>query len=114
MSTGHAPIYSYQSKVNSDKSNGKSSLSSGIKDETLFWSSLSRCNNNQQGSSVSILHNKSFFCQKSTRNSFSIHGLPKQSLLKLGGTQIIKQFALTLKNCQTTSYLKYVTFFILM
>jgi hypothetical protein len=86
------PIYSYQSKVNPDKSNGTSSSAAAIKDEKLFWSDLSRCNNNRHGSNVTILYNKSFFYQKSSRKSFSICSLPKQSLLKLGGSQTINQF----------------------
>jgi hypothetical protein len=75
--------------------NPTSQLSSEINDETLFWGNLSR-DNNKQGSRVSILNNKSFFCQRLSRKSFSLHSLPKQSLLKLGRSQIIQQFIPTL------------------
>ena len=41
---------------------------------------------------VSIVENKSLFCQRFQKKHFCIRRLPKQSLLKLGGTEITAQF----------------------
>jgi hypothetical protein len=69
---------------------------SGI-DESTFWSSLSHSNIDRKQLNVSLLSNKSFFCQRSARLSFDIHRLPNQSLLKLGGSKLTRQFVPCLK-----------------
>jgi hypothetical protein len=66
-----------------------------IRNESIFWSSLSSNLNNKKVKylNISLLPNKSFFCQKRSRSHFGIHRLPNQSLLKLGGTQLTRQFS---------------------
>jgi len=66
-------------------------------DESTFWSSLSSSNINRKQLNVTLLSNKSFFCQRSARLSFDIHRLPNQSLLKLGGSKLTRQFVPCLK-----------------
>jgi len=65
---------------------------STIMNEKTFWSSLSGSVSKCHRSSVSILPKKTFFYEKWSRQYFSIHCVPKQSLLQLGGTKITKQF----------------------
>ncbi|CAF2145954.1 unnamed protein product [Rotaria magnacalcarata] len=61
-------------------------------DECNFWSSLSRSSNERHQVNISLLPNQSFFSQKQSRIYFDIHRLPQQSLLKLGGTKMTRQF----------------------
>jgi len=63
-----------------------------IPNEETFWATLARPGCKPQHSNVSILPNKSLFSQKYHRKYFSIHRLPRQSLLKLGGDKVIDQF----------------------
>ncbi|CAF1328984.1 unnamed protein product [Adineta steineri] len=63
-----------------------------ILNEETFWSSFIHSNHKHEQSAASILLNKSLFLKNSPENSFSIHHIPKQSLLKLVDTQIIPQF----------------------
>jgi len=64
-----------------------------IIDECSFWSSLSCYRNKSRPLNISLLANKSFFSEKKSRAYFDIHRLPNQSLLKLGGTKVTRQFA---------------------
>jgi hypothetical protein len=84
-------IYSVQSNEDYNKLN-KELTPLQRTDERLFWSNLSCDNNDHKESRLSILHEKSFFYQKINRKMFDIHCLPKQSLLKLGGNQLLNQF----------------------
>jgi len=63
-----------------------------IPSEATFWSCLARSNENLQYSNVSILPNQSLFSKRYHRKFFNIHGFPRQSLLKLGGSKVFKQF----------------------
>lgn len=63
-----------------------------ITDELNFWTSLSNSTNKQRQLNTSLLHNKSFFYEKTSRIYFDIHRLPSQSLLKLGGRKLIRQY----------------------
>ena len=63
-----------------------------ITDEVSFWSSLPCSENEAQLLNISSSVNKSFFSQKTSRIYFDIHRLPNQSLLRLGGTKIARQF----------------------
>jgi len=60
--------------------------------ECSFWSSLSCSGGERRHPNVSLLPNKSFFCQRRARMCFDIHRLPSQSLLKLGGSKVTRQF----------------------
>jgi hypothetical protein len=60
-----------------------------IKDELSFWSSLS---SSKRQTNISILPNKSFFKEKTSRLYFDLHRLPKKSILKLTGRKLSKQF----------------------
>jgi hypothetical protein len=72
--------------------NGTTEQNTLIKDEQSFWSSLSELGDKQRPLNISLLPNKSFFSQKKARSYFDIHRLPKQSLLKLGGNKVVRQF----------------------
>ena len=74
-----------------------SQQSSPIIDECNFWSSLSCSSKKQRHTNISLLPNKSFFSQNTSRLCFDIHRLPSQSLLKLGGKQVTRQFVPCLK-----------------
>jgi hypothetical protein len=63
-----------------------------ITDECSFWSSLSCSKNESRPVNSTLLANKSFFSEKTSRIYFDIHRLPNQSLLKLGGTKVTRQF----------------------
>ncbi|CAF2792901.1 unnamed protein product [Rotaria sp. Silwood2] len=63
-----------------------------VTDECSFWSSLSCSSNEQRLVNTSLVPNKSFFSEKTSRLYFDIHRLPYQSLLKLGGTKVTRQF----------------------
>jgi hypothetical protein len=69
---------------------------SPITNEQSFWSSLSGSLNKCHQSSVSIFPNKTLFYQKLNRKYFSIHLIPRQSLLRLGGTKLTNQFVSSL------------------
>ena len=60
--------------------------------EERFWSSLSNLDHKFYRSSVSILPHKTLFYQKWHRKYFAIHSVPRQSLLKLGGNEVLNQF----------------------
>ncbi|CAF3516143.1 unnamed protein product [Rotaria socialis] len=60
--------------------------------ERNFWSSLSRSSDERRQVNISLLPNQSFFSQKQSRIYFDIHRLPQQSLLKLGGSKVTRQF----------------------
>jgi hypothetical protein len=67
-------------------------LSSLVTDECSFWSSLSSSSSGQRQLNTSMLPDTSFFAQKTSRLNFDIHRLPYQSLLKIGGNRITRQF----------------------
>jgi hypothetical protein len=83
------PLYSLEKTDCIDGCNQQSSL---ITDEFSFWSSLSCSNKKGRETKISILPNKSFFSQKTSRLYFDIHRLPYQSLLRLGGSKVTYQF----------------------
>lgn len=87
-------IYSVQ-KV--DEMSNRTQLMSSSMDEDTFWSSLSLFGNAQRSIDISIIPNKSFFSQKTSRIFFDIHRLPNQSLLKLGGIKVTRQIAPNVK-----------------
>lgn len=66
-------------------------------DKFNFWSSLSCLNNEKRQFNICRLFNKSFFSRKRSRLYFDIHRLPTQSLLKLGGSKITRQFVPCMK-----------------
>ncbi|CAF1306712.1 unnamed protein product [Rotaria sordida] len=63
-----------------------------VTDEYSFWFSLCSSTNEQRLVNTSIVPNESFFSQKTSRLYFDIHRLPYQSLLKIGGNKVIRQF----------------------
>jgi len=63
-----------------------------VTDERSFWSSLRHSIDKGQYLNSVTVPNASFFTQKTSRIYFDIHRLPNQSLLKLGGTELIRQF----------------------
>lgn len=63
-----------------------------ITDEHSFWSSLCHSNQESRLVNVSILVEKSFFSEKTSTAFFDIHRLPRQSLLKLGGRKLTREF----------------------
>jgi hypothetical protein len=65
---------------------------SPITNEDTFWSSLSGSVSKYHRSSVSVLPNKTFFYEKWHGKYFTIHSVPRQSLLKLGGRKFVDQF----------------------
>lgn len=82
-------IYAVQK---SDCVNEPSKQNPMITDDVSFWSSLSRSENEVRPLNTSLSGDKSFFSQKTSRAFFDIHRLPRQSLLRLGGTKITRQF----------------------
>lgn len=83
-------IYFVQKIDHVDEFDEKSPL---ITDECGFWSSLSCSKNEQRRLNISLLPNKSFFSEKTSRSYFDIHRLPNESLLNLGGHKLTRQFA---------------------
>lgn len=65
---------------------------SPVMNEEKFWSSLSNPDHKLSQSSVSVLPHKTLFYQKWHRKYFAIHSVPRQSLLKLGGNEVVNQF----------------------
>ena len=63
-----------------------------VTDEDSFWYSLSNNDSRERYLNISSLSGQSFFNQKGSRTAFDIHRLPRQSLLKLGGRQLTRQF----------------------
>jgi hypothetical protein len=63
-----------------------------IIDEFSFWSELSSSNNDRRQVNISLLPDTSFFSKKKSRLYFDIHRMPTQSLLKLGGRKVTRQF----------------------
>lgn len=66
--------------------------SSMIIDECSFWSSLRSSNNKKRYLNTVLVSNASFFTQKTSRLYFDMHRLPNQSLLKIGGSEMVRQF----------------------
>ena len=87
--SGAEPIYSVHMMDTTGKSVEPSSVGT---DEGSFWSSLYGCGPKGQRMNVSILPNKSFFREKTSRTYFDIHRVPNQSLLRLCGTKVTRQF----------------------
>jgi hypothetical protein len=59
--------------------------------ENIFWQSLSYSNDRkQQRSNLTIFPNKSFYSTRSRQSYFDLHRLPKLSLLKLGGSKVLR------------------------
>lgn len=63
-----------------------------ITDERNFWSSLPSVSNERRQLNMSLIPDKSFFSQKTSRAYFDIHRLPNQSILKLCGYNVTRQF----------------------
>ena len=63
-----------------------------VTDECCFWSSLSCSSNERRQLNVSVAYDKSFFSQKTSRAYFDIHRLPNQSILRLCGYNVTRQF----------------------
>ncbi len=82
-------VYFMQKVDHIAKSTQQKSL---LSDESSFWASLSCSSNERRQTNISILANKSFFSQKTSRLYFDIHRLPNQSLLKLAGRKVVRQF----------------------
>ena len=64
-----------------------------ITDEFSFWSSLPCSTKERRPLNTSFSVNKSFFSEKTSSIYFDIHRVPKQSLLKLCGRKVARQFA---------------------
>lgn len=60
--------------------------------ESDFWVSLSQYNNQQQIASVSTIPAQSFFLKEVHRIDFSIHRLPRQSLLRFCNKNLLREF----------------------
>ncbi|CAF4082921.1 unnamed protein product [Adineta steineri] len=88
------PLYSVQKVDHIDELIEEKTF---IIDECSFWFSLSCCKNGQRPVNISELSNKSFFSRKMSRLYFDIHRLLAQSLLKLGGTKLTRQYHPCLK-----------------
>lgn len=82
-------IYSVREFDHNGKSSAKSPL---VTDESTFWSSIHRSHKERLQLNVSILPDMSFFSQKTSHLYFDIHRLPSQSLLKLAGSKVVRQF----------------------
>jgi hypothetical protein len=81
-------IYSIKPETYNDKSSFDQLASIN---ENIFWQSLSHSNNkNQQRSNVTIFPNKSFYSTRPRQSYFDLHRLPKLSLLKIGGSKILR------------------------
>ncbi|CAF3048105.1 unnamed protein product, partial [Rotaria sp. Silwood2] len=87
------PIYFVQKR---DDANVYTGQRSPIKNEETFWCSLSNLGQKFSTSGVSLLPNKSFFYEKQHGKYFSIHRIPRKSLLRLSGTKITNQFVSSL------------------
>ena len=83
------PVYAVQ---NVDHINQCTDQGSLVADEDSFWSSLTCSSNKQRQVNISLIPNKSFFLRKTSRSYFDIHRLSYQSLLKIGGTHVARQF----------------------
>jgi len=84
--------------VDTDKDDNKCTQSQwSIPSEATFWSDLAHSNEKLEYSNVSILPNMSLFSNRYHRKFFDIHCLPRQSLLKLGGSKVVDQFVPCLK-----------------
>ncbi|CAF1408681.1 unnamed protein product [Adineta steineri] len=60
-----------------------------ITDEQTFWSFLKDSQNKLAHSSISRIKNQTLFYKKFSKDTFSIHSIPKQSLLQLGGNKVL-------------------------
>lgn len=87
--TDDEPIYSIDKLGSTEDFFQKSSI---VTSESSFWSSLSSLKSGTRKVQTSRLPNKSFFSQKKSRMFFNIYRLPGQSLLKLGGSKVTRQF----------------------
>ena len=86
---GNEPLYSVQKVDYIDEFIEENSM---VTDECGFWSSLPCYSNERRQMNTSLLSNKSFFSQKTSRIYFDIQRLPRQSLLKIGGNKVTRQF----------------------
>ena len=87
------PIYSVQKM---EDINVYAEQSLPITNEQIFWSSPSHSDHKLYQSGISILSNKTLFHKKWHRKYFAIHSIPRQSLLKVGGTKVTNQFVSSL------------------
>ncbi|CAF1342548.1 unnamed protein product [Adineta steineri] len=60
-----------------------------ITNEQTFWSVLKDSQNKWAHSSISRIKNQTLFYKKFSKDTFSIHSIPKQSLLQLGGKKVL-------------------------
>ncbi|CAF4218803.1 unnamed protein product, partial [Adineta steineri] len=60
-----------------------------ITNEQTFWSCLQDSQNKLSQSSISRIENQTIFYKKFSKDAFSIHSIPKQSLLQLGGNKVL-------------------------
>ncbi|CAF1150654.1 unnamed protein product [Adineta steineri] len=76
-----------------------------IKNENDFWSSLSslKSNNEQRQLNISFSPNNSFFLQKTSRQYFDIHRLPRESILKIAGKDVLNKFVPCIKRAHGSS-----------
>lgn len=59
--------------------------------ESSFWSSLSATDVERLPLNTSLQRNKTFFARKTSRLYFDMNRLPRQSLLKIGGSKVTRQ-----------------------
>jgi len=82
-------IYRLRTVTCTDRSTYDPSLPTN---ESTFWPALSTFDSGERRSSVTILPKKSLFLKRAHRNYVDLHHLPSQSLLKVGGTNVTRQF----------------------
>lgn len=82
------PIYCVK---NNNQTNQFVRRSPSMIDESSFWSSLSCTGDLHRPLHTSFLVNKTFFSRKKSRLYFDINRLPRQSLLKIGGSNVTQQ-----------------------
>ncbi|CAF1616141.1 unnamed protein product [Adineta ricciae] len=82
-------IYSVRNISRNDKVNEQTAV---ISDECSPWSDLSSyLNNDQRQLNISYSLNSTFFLKKMAQVNFDIHRIPKMSLLRLAGKEIISE-----------------------
>lgn len=74
-----------------------------ITNEKMIWPSLSSSTDECHQSGISIVPGKSFFDEKWSKKSFSIHSVPRQSPVKLGDSKMTNQFVSTLTRAHEPS-----------
>ena len=80
----------YYTKKN-DHANQSVQQSLPMIDEFSFWSSLPRSDGERRQLNTSLQFNKTFFSRKISRLHFDINRIPRQSLLKIGGSKVTRQ-----------------------